>query len=62
LLRKSWEDRLYLMSKVNTVTISADTFELEAIVKSQEMTTSRMICCPCSLSDTLKYSKLVRYT
>ena len=27
LLRKSWEDCLYLMSKVNTMTISAGTFE-----------------------------------
>jgi len=62
LLRKSWEDCLYLMNKVNTITNSADTFELEAIVKSQDMTTSGMICCPCPLSDTLKYSKLVRCT
>jgi len=55
----SWEDRLYLMSKVNTMTISADPFELEAIVKTQDMTTSGMIS---PLSDTLKYSKLVRCT
>ena len=62
MLRKSWEVYLYLMNKSNMTSISASTFEFEAIIQTQDMTTSGMICCSCPLRNMLKYSNLIWYT
>ena len=52
---------LHLMNKSNMTSISASTFEFKAIMQTQDMTAPEMICCPCPLRNTLKYSKLIWY-
>ena len=44
---RAGEDYLYLMNKLNIISISASTFEFKAIIQTQDITALGIICCPC---------------